>query len=88
MLCLGFVCFLVGDLCLALRLSVFVGLMLCIGFVCFLVGAPMFGIAFVCFCETYVGHWVCLFLGWGTYVWKWLGYLEQAQLINCFWNIW
>ena len=62
--------------------------------------------------EGYVGHFVCLFVGWGTYVWhcvcflwdlcwalglsvgcgtyvcKWLGYLEQAQLINCFWNIW
>ena len=51
-----------GDLCLALRLSVV--------------------------CGTYVWHWVCLFVGWVTYVWKWLGYLEQAQLINCFWNIW
>ena len=30
----------------------------------------MFGIAFVCFfCGTYVGHWVCLFVGWVTYVW-------------------
>ena len=40
------------------------------------------------FCGTYVGHWVCLFLSWGTYVWKWSSYLEQGQLINCFWNIW
>ena len=36
------VCWL-GDLCLALRLSVI--------------------------CGTYVGHWVCLFVGWETYVW-------------------
>ena len=37
------------DLCLALRLSAFVGLMLSIGFVCLLVGGLMLGIAFVCF---------------------------------------
>ena len=37
-----FVCWL-GDLCLALRLSVI--------------------------CGNYVGHWVCLFVGWVTYVW-------------------
>ena len=43
--------------------------MLCTGFVCFLVGGLMFGIAFfLFFCGTYVGHWVCLFLGWVTYV--------------------
>ena len=35
-------------------------------------------------CGTYVWHWVCLFVGWGTYVCKWLGYLEQAQVIKCF----
>ena len=30
----------------------------------------MFGIAFVWFfCGTYVGHWVCPFVGWVTYVW-------------------
>ena len=39
---IGFVCWL-GDLCLALHLSVI--------------------------CGTYVGHWVCLFVGWVTYVW-------------------
>ena len=52
-------------------------------------------------CVTYVGHCICLFVGWVTnvghrislfvgwvsYVGKWLCYLEQAQLINCFWNI-
>ena len=65
MLGIGFVCLFVGwlgDLCLALHLSVI--------------------------CGNYVGNWVCLFAGWVTYVWKWLGYLEQAQLINCFSNIW
>ena len=60
--------------------------MLCIGFVCFLVGALIFGIEFVCFCGTYVGHWVCLFVfvglmlgigfvcffGRGTYVGHWV----------------
>ena len=48
----------------------------------------MFGIGFVCWLGV-----LCLALGlsvcWlGDYVGKWLCYLEQAQLINCFWNIW
>ena len=46
----------------------FVGLMLDIGFVSLLVGCLMFGIALSVICVTYVGHWVCLFVGWGTYV--------------------
>ena len=42
----------------------------------------MFGIGFVCYfwelclalflsviCGNYVGHWVCLSVGWVTYVW-------------------
>ena len=33
-------------------------------------------------------NWVSLFVCWGTYFLKWLCYLEQAQLNNCFWNIW
>ena len=35
----------------------------------------MFGMGFVCLSVS------------GTYVWHWV-FLEQAQLINCFWNIW
>ena len=65
-----------SKLCLALRLSVICGTYVW-HWVCLFVGWV-----------TYVGHLVCLFVGWVTYVWKWLGYLEQAQLINCFWNIW
>ena len=65
-----------GDLCLALCFSVICGTYVW-HWVCLFVGWV-----------TYVGHWVCLFVGWVTYVWKCLGYLEQAQLINCFWNIW
>ena len=110
-----FVCWL-GDLCLALRLSIswwwtyvehwvclFLGwgLMLGIGFVCFLVTyvwhciCLFWGVVLcwalglsVSLLGTYVWHWVHLFLGCVTYVWKWLGYLEQAELINCFSNIW
>ena len=50
------VCFLVGDLCLALCLSVILGNYLR-HWVCLFVGKV-----------TYVGHCVCLFVGWVTYV--------------------
>ena len=62
-----------------------------IGFVCLsvsLLGELCLALRVSVICGTYVGHWVYLFVGWGTYVWKWLCHLEQAQLINCFWNIW
>ena len=86
---IGFVCYF-WELCLALGLSVCWLGDLCFYWVCL----------FVCW-VTYVWHWVFLFVGWVTYVWhwvilfvgwvtyfgKWLCYLEQAQLINCFWNI-
>ena len=75
-----FVCLL--DLCLSLGLSV-CWTYVC-HWVCLFVGR-MFGIGFVSLLV------LCLALGlsvcW-TYVFQWLGYLEQAQLINCFWNIW
>ena len=62
--------------------------MLGIGFVCFLVGGLMFSSAFVCFCLDLcwaLGLSVCLL---GHLFLKCLCYLEQAQLIICFWNIW
>ena len=71
---IGFVCF-------------FVGIMLAIGFVCCL-GDLCLALRLYVIFGNYVLHWVCLFVGWVNYVWKWLGYLEQPQLINCFWNIW
>ena len=40
------------------------------------------------FCVTYGGNWVSMFVWLGTCFLKWLCHLEQAQLINCFWNIW
>ena len=49
-----------GDLCLALGLSV-----------CLLFFGNYFRHWFVCLsviCGNYVGHWVCLFVGWVTYV--------------------
>ena len=39
------------------------------------------------FCVSYGGNWVSLFVCWGTYFLNGC-YLQQAQLINCFWNIW
>ena len=55
-----------------------------IGFVCLLVG----GLSFVCFLWN-----LCWALGlsvcWlGDLNLVMVGLLEQAQLINCFWNIW
>ena len=47
--------------------------MFVIGFVCFFVGI-MLGIGFVIL-GNYVGHWVCLFVGWVTYVWHCVCYL-------------
>ena len=86
MLGIGFVCFFVGELMFGIAFVCFWGLMLDTGFVCWL-GDLCWALDLSVFCGTYVGHWVCLFVGWVTYVWKWLYYLEQAQLINCFWNI-
>ena len=63
-----------GDLCLALRLSVcrlFVGIMLAIGFVCLFVcwlGDLCLALRLSVICGNYVGHWV-LSVGWVTYVW-------------------
>ena len=94
-----FVC-LLGDLCFALHLSDFcktyvwhwVCLFVCLLDLCLALGLSV--------CGTYVWHWVYLFvylwdlcLALGLYVCQtdvcnWLGYLEQTQLINCFWNIW
>ena len=45
----------------------------------------------LCLSVCWVGDFcraLCLSVCWVTYVGKWLGYLEQAQLNNCFWNIW
>ena len=72
---IAFVCFL-WDLCWTLGLSVS------------WLGDLCLALRFYVFCGTYVVHLVCLLLCWGTYVWKWLCYLDQAELINCFWNIW
>ena len=41
--------------------------MLGIGFVCRL-GELSLALHLSVFCGTYVGHWVCLFVGWGNYV--------------------
>ena len=63
------------ELCLALGLSVclfFVGIMLGIGFVCLFVcwlGDLCLALRLSVMCGNYVGHWVCLFVGWVTYVW-------------------
>ena len=53
---IAFVCFL-WDLCCALGLSVTLFGDLCL--------ASRLSVI----CRTYVGHWVCLFVGWVTYVW-------------------
>ena len=68
---IGFVCYF-WQLCLALGLSVFVGIMLGIGFVCLFVGwlgDLCLALRFSVICGNYVGQWVCLFVGWVTYVW-------------------
>ena len=104
-----------GDLCRALHLSVFCGTYVWHWVCLFVFVGLMFGIAFVsvlwdlcralglsvfwlgdlcwplglsvCFCGTYVGHWVCMFVFVGLMFGNGC-YLEQGQLINCFWNIW
>ena len=67
------------ELCWSLGLSVclfFVGIMLGIGFVCLFVCLFVCWLGDLCLalrlsviCGNYVGHWVCLFVGWVTYVW-------------------
>ena len=38
------------------------------------------------FCGSYVGHWVCLFFGWETYVWHYI-YLLFVGVVLCIWFV-
>ena len=70
MLGIGFVCFFVGGLMFGIAfVSYLWELRWALGLsVCWLVDLCL-ALHLSVICGTYVGHWVCLFVGWVTYVW-------------------
>ena len=82
MFAIGFVCFFVGIMLGIGFVCYFLEIMLGIGFACYLwklcwvLGLSVCWLGDLCLalrlpviCGTYVGHWVCPFVGWATYVW-------------------